>query len=182
MSKTQEPINISEIIKKRKSKLAIKEGYISLLIRIIFLAVIGYLLFTQVFLITQATGNGMFPAIKDGDLIIGFKLQENYKKNDVVIYKAKGVLNVGRYIAQETDVVTIDDTGTLLVNGTVQAGEIIYPTYAKEGIEYPYRVPEDHVFILGDYRTQTTDSRDFGPIPMDDIEGKVITILRRRGL
>lgn len=182
MNSIQEPTNISEIIKKRRNKLAIKEGYISLLIRIIFLAIIGYLLFTQVFLITQATGNGMFPAVKDGDLIIGFRLQRNYKKNDVVIYKAKGVLNTGRYIAQETDVLTMDDTGTLLVNGTVQSGEIIYPTYAKEGIEYPYKVPENHVFILGDYRTQTTDSRDFGPTLMDDVEGKVITILRRRGL
>lgn len=58
----------------------------------------------------------------------------------------------------------------------------MYPTYAKEGLEYPYRVPEGHVFVLGDYRTNATDSRDFGPIPMKQVEGKVITILRRRGL
>ena len=43
-------------------------------------------------------------------------------------------------------------------------------------------VPENHVFILGDYRTQTVDSRDFGPVPMECVAGKVITILRRRGL
>ena len=89
---------------------------------------------------------------------------------------------MGRVIAREGDVVNIDENGTLHVNGTVQGGEIMYPTYAKEGIEYPYKVPEDSIFILGDYRTQTEDSRDFEAIPIDDVEGKVITILRRRGL
>ena len=77
---------------------------------------------------------------------------------------------------------TLDDSGTLLVNGTVQSGEILYPTYAEGELEYPYAVPEGYVFVLGDYRTQTTDSRTLGAVPMGDVKGKVITILRRRGL
>ncbi len=182
MSNHQELNNISDIIKKRRNNLAIKKGYISLFWRLLLLGLVGYLMFTQVFLITRASGNGMFPAIKDGDLIIGFRLQQEYIKNDVVTYKVKGIRGVGRIIARETDVVTLDDSGSLLVNGTAQTGEIMYPTYAKEGIQYPYRVPEDSVFVLGDYRTQAQDSRDFGPITMDAVEGKVITILRRRGL
>ena len=124
----------------------------------------------------------MFPAVKDGDLVIAFRFQREYAKNDVVVYTADGKTHIGRIVARATDVVTLDDSGKLLVNGTNQAGEILYPTYAKEGIDYPYKVPVDHVFILGDYRTQTEDSRDFGPIPMENVEGKVITILRRRGL
>lgn len=38
------------------------------------------------------------------------------------------------------------------------------------------------VFLLGDYRTQTKDSRDYGPIKMEDVKAKVITVLRRREL
>ena len=56
----------------------------------------------------------------------------------------------------------LDESGKLLINGTAQNGEILYPTYAEEGLEYPLTVPENHVFILGDYRTQTVDSRDLG--------------------
>ena len=74
------------------------------------------------------------------------------------------------------------DNNYLQINGTNQGGEIMYPTYAKPGTEYPFRVPEGTLYLLGDYRTQTEDSRDFGPIPMDDIQGKVITIVRRRGV
>ena len=76
----------------------------------------------------------------------------------------------------------MDDSGTLTVNGTNQTGEIIYPTYAKESLIYPYRVPEDSVFLLGDYRTVAVDSRDFGPVSKVQFLGKVITILRRREL
>ena len=173
---------ISEIIRKRRNKAAMREETINLLLRIIILIIIGYLIFSQVFLLARVKGNEMFPALKDGDLIVGFRLQKDYIKNDVVTYMVNGQRKVGRYVAQEGDVLNMDDSGSLRINGTVQSGEIMYPTFAKEGIEYPYQVPDDHIFILGDYRTQTIDSRDFGPIPMDDVEGKVITILRRRGL
>lgn len=182
MSKTQSISDITDIINKRRQNLAIRKGYISLISRICLLAIIGFVIFTQVILVTQASGTGMFPAIKDGDLIISFRLQQGYTKNDVITYKVNGIRYIGRIAARETDVITMDDSGTLLVNGTVQGGEILYPTYPSEGIEYPYRVPEGHIFVLGDYRTQTQDSRNFGPIPIEGVEGKVITILRRRSL
>lgn len=182
MMNTQNPTNISDIIKNQRNKASIRQGYISLLQRILLLAMVGTLVLTQVFLITQASGMDMFPAIKDGDLMIGFRLQQNYQKNDLITYKVDGVRNVGRILGRENDVVTIDQDGTLRVNGTVQEGEIMYPTHPKEGIQYPYKVSEDSFFILGDYRTQAKDSRDYGSIPKGDVEGKVITILRRRGL
>lgn len=173
---------VSQIISRRRAAALTRQGWWSLLLRTLFLALAAWLLFSQVFLITQVKGSGMFPALKDGDLVIAFRLQREYQKNDVAVYTAGGETRVGRIVARGTDVVTLDDSGTLLVNGTPQSGEIMYPSYAKEGLEYPFWVPEAHVFLLGDYRTQTEDSRDFGPIPLEEVEGKVITILRRRGL
>lgn len=179
---TEEMRKCSQMIKKRRIKAETRRGYIQLFMRIVILLLIGWLLMTQVFLITQASDNDMFPAVKDGDLLIGFRLQGSYMQDDVVVYRVNDENHVGRIIAREGDVVTLDDTGTLLVNGTVQGGEIVFSTYAKEGIEYPYRVPDDCVFILGDYRTQAEDSRDFGSISLSNVKAKVITILRRREL
>lgn len=173
---------ISGIITARRNRALDRQGYIDLVFRILLLILAGWGLFTQVFLITQVSGNAMFPAVKDGDLVIAFRIQQEYAKNDVVIYTAGSETHIGRIVAREADVVILDDSGKLLVNGTNQAGEILYPTYAKEGCTYPYAVPDGHVFVLGDYRTQTEDSRDFGAIPMENVQGKVITILRRRGL
>ena len=175
-------LTASQIIHKRRMAVETKTGYISLLIRIMVLIAACWVLFTEIFLLTQASGNSMYPAVKDGDLLIGYRLQTEYAKDDVVIYEADGEQRVGRILGRGTDVIVMDDSGTLMVNGTIQDGEILFPTYAKEGISYPYIVPENCVFILGDYRTQSEDSRDFGCIPMEDVKAKVITILRRREL
>lgn len=75
---------------------------------------VGWLLFTQVFLIGQAPDNEMFPAVEAGDLLIGYRLEQNLEKEDVVVYEAGGKTHVGRILGCETDVITMDDTGTLL--------------------------------------------------------------------
>jgi len=172
----------ADVIRARRIALNTRQEYISLFSRIAVLAIAAYIIFTQVFLITQNKGLGMFPAMKDGDLIIGYRMQKDYAKNDVVVFTVNGHQEVGRIIARATDVVAIDEAGTLRVNGTVQSGEIMYPTHAKDALEYPYSVPEGHVFMMGDYRTNAVDSRDYGPVPMENVKAKVITILRRRGL
>lgn len=174
--------DLSAIISKRQNNVLVSQGYRALIIRILFLVIAGVISFTRIFLVTQTSGSDMFPAVKDGDLVIAFRLQQDYTKNDVVVYTVDGKQYIGRIAARAGDVVTLDDSGSMLVNGTTQTGEIMYPTYALQGLEYPYEVPENNLFILGDYRTQAVDSRTFGAIPLENVEGKVITILRRRGL
>lgn len=178
-NRTQE---IADVIRNRRKKIFIWSGYKDLLVKIIFLIVISYILFGHVFLITQAKGMEMFPAIKDGDLVIVFQLHKAYEKGDVVSYTINGKRHLGRIVAASNNVVSIEDEGILRVNGTPQTGEIMYPTYPKEFLEYPFQIPDKHFFVLGDYRTQSEDSRDFGTIPLDLVDGKVITILRRQGL
>ena len=179
----QEPLaaGVKAIRKRRYAAENARDAW-SLVLRVAVLAALAWVLFTQVFVLTQASGNSMFPAIKDGDLLIGYRQQGIYAKNDVVLYRAGGKLRVGRILARENDLVNLDTSGTLVVNGSAQSGEILYPTYAKDALEYPYTVPEGCVFILGDYRTQSEDSRDFGAVPLTELEAKVITLLRRRSI
>ena len=231
MSKSRSPQSIEQVIAQRRDRVLTRRGWHSLARRIIFLALVSYVLFTQVFLITQVSGQDMFPALKDGDLCVGFRtlaqtlMKEKYARDDIVAYRTgsgegesatpgpvrQWFLNVvprdwldgwmsaviprhwltgedpgrqrfGRVVAAAGDVVNFGETGSLIVNGTTQGGEILFPTEVRGNLEYPFRVPEDCVFVLGDYRTNATDSRDYGPIPLKDVEAKVITILRRRGL
>lgn len=182
MSKQKKAVTAADVIRARRIALNTRQEYVSLFGRVVVLALTAYVIFTQVFLITQNKGLGMFPAMKDGDLLIAYRLQNDYSKNDVVVFEMTGNQEVGRIIAKQNDIVAIDESGTLRVNGTVQTGEILYPTYIKGELDYPYVVPEGHVFIMGDYRTSTVDSRDYGPVPIKNLKAKVITILRRRGL
>lgn len=170
------------VVRRRLTALLTRRGYAALGLRVCVLALAVWVAFSQVFLLTRCDGVGMFPAIKDGDLVLAYRLQQTYAKGDVVVYRRENAVYLGRIAAGGNDVVMLDDSGSLLVNGSAQNGEILYPTYARENTVYPLRVQEGMVFVLGDYRTQTQDSRDFGPIPLNDIQGKVITIVRRRGL
>ena len=169
--------------RQREPKRARFRGWLRLLIRIALLAAVCFLLLTQVFMLTRVHGQGMFPALKDGDLAIGFRLNKDaLSKKDVIVYRVEGMQYFGRIVARGNDVVEITANGTLIVNGTPQREEIVYPTEGGAVLEYPYRVPQDSVFVLGDFRTNTVDSRDFGAIPKESIEARIITILRRRGL
>ena len=161
---------------------ALKRQVQGLLVRLAVFAALLWLLLGQVYLITRASGGEMFPAVKDGDLLVGYRLQKSWAKNDVVVYMRSGSLQVGRVLARGGDVVTIDDSGAVEVNGSAQSGEILYPTYPKSLLRYPYTVPADSLFVLGDCRTQARDSRDFGPVPCTQVKAKVITLIRRRGL
>ena len=178
----RKPLTTAKVIETRLEAVRFRADLAQLILRIVIIAAIAWVLLAKVFLIAQVKGQDMFPAVKDGDLMVAFRLQKEYVKDDVVVYTVDGQQYVGRIAANENDNINLDETGTVTVNGTVQGGEIIYPTYGREPYEYPFHVPEGHVFILGDNRLSSRDSRDFGPIPYDQVQGKVITILRRREL
>lgn len=176
------------MIDRRLNGARVRDGYRALLLRVMLLALAAYLIFTFAFLITQNHGLGMYPAMKDGDLCIVFRRQaqhlmgQEFAADDIVSYRVEGKRYMGRVVAIAGDSVLMNEGGSLSVNGVGEGGGIMYPTYARGELTYPLTVPQGCVFVLGDHRTDTVDSRDFGPISLDSVEGKVITILRRRGL
>jgi signal peptidase I len=78
--------------------------------------------------------------------------------------------------------VNLASNGSVTVNGAAEAGEIMFPTYDGGALTYPLKVPEGCLYVLGDYRTHADDSRDHGLIPLDQVDGEVLTLLRRREL
>ena len=159
-----------QTVRRRRRELLFRRDRIALLLRTGMLALGLWVAFSQVFLLHRNQGLGMFPAVKDGDLVLAYRLQQEDR------------MHLGRVVACGGDVIRMDDEGGLSVNGSPQSEEILYPTFPREGSTYPQRIPEGSVFLLGDYRTQARDSRDWGPVPLEDIQGKVITLVRRRGL
>jgi signal peptidase I len=140
-------------------------------------------IFTFVFGIRQIVGETMYPRLRDGDLILYYRLEQNYQIGDVVTFKMNDTTFYGRIVAQGGDVVEVNEDGELLVNGNVQQEEIFYPTQPQDGdVTYPYTVEANSFFILCDFRTVGFDSRTYGSISKDTLDGKIITVLRRRGI
>lgn len=151
---------------------------------LIKLSIIGLLVYIATFFvrIDFIHTNEMFPSLRDGDLAISYKLGQ-YSYGDVVVYKAfeDGEIHYGRIMCINESTVEIDDYGNFLVNGNIVSENSYYQNYNKGDIEYPYKVGNNNVFILQDYRMEMSDSRVFGQIPIDQICGKVIIDIRVRG-
>lgn len=170
-----------EVLRQRRFRLATRLGYWELAKNAAVMAILVAIALTQVFYITIARGTDMFPAVLDGDIVLGYRMEKKFLKNDVVVCTVDGREVIGRVVAKEGDSVNITEAGVLFVNGTQQTGEIAFPTNPGNQT-YPYVVPQGCVYLLGDFRPKTTDSRDFGPVPTDDITAKVVSIFRRRGI
>ena len=127
-------------------------------------------------------GNNMYPALRDGDLLVTLRLSEPHI-NDAVLYRHEGEVRAGRVVALEGHVVDISDQGVLTVNGIIPSEEVFYPTQRAEEspVGYPLTVGPGEVFILNDFRSDTLDSRTFGPVGKDAVDGTMLLVLRRRG-
>jgi signal peptidase I len=146
---------------------------------VVILAV--WIIFAFVFGVRQVSGETMYPKVRDGDLILYYRLEQDYQIGDVVTFKLNGSTFLCRVVAQGGDVVELDKNGQLLVNGIVQQEQIFYSTEPLEGdFDYPYTVEEGSYFVLCDFRTECVDSRSFGAVSKSTIDGKVITLLRHR--
>lgn len=183
---TEEPVEIdpwkAEVQQRRQRALA-RGDIVSFLVKLGITVLAGWILFGWVFGLAVMEGESMYPRIRDGDLMVCYRIQKEYHIGDVVTFRRDGKRYTGRVAALGGDTVDLGESGELLVNGNIQSEEIFYPTQpAEDGIPFPFRVPPGSVFLLCDFRTNGTDSRVYGAVDTKELDGKVITILRRRGI
>jgi signal peptidase I len=154
-----------------------------LLAKIAVISLVFLLIFTFMFGIFRNPDAAMVPAVKDGDMVIFYRLDKEYVAQDTVVLEYEGQKQVRRVVATAGDVVDITEEG-LLINGALQQEPgVSSPTqrYA-DGVEFPLTVKEGQVFVLGDGRANATDSRIYGAVDVEDTLGKVMTVLRRRNI
>ena len=166
-------------VKKKRSgplaRLAVKVGAVAAALFILLRFVFGVCIYR---------GNRMFPAVRDGDLIIYSRLPE-LRQGDIAAYLSpkSNKTDFSRVIGLAGCEIDITEQGELKTNGYVPQESIFYRTEKAEGssVEFPLTVAEGRYFLLDDYRTEGRDSRVFGAVEKDRIKGKVIYIVRRRG-
>lgn len=155
----------------------------ALCIKVAVIVLFAWVLVGVVFGVAVMEGEDMYPRIRDGDLMVFYRLESEYSVGDVVTFVKDDTRYTGRIVAQGGDTVDLSDEGDLLVNGSVQDEQIFYPTESLgDSTALSCEVPEGSVYLLGDFRTNATDSRTYGPVKIDELDGKIITILRRRGI
>ena len=138
------------------------------------------LVFTFGLRVVQVDGHSMQPTLLNGERLLMTPLKTPDYGGVVIVdsYIPYGKPLVKRVIAKGGDTISIDyDAGTVEVNGELlQEDYIAAPTHLGYDVEFPYTVPEGTVFVMGDNRNESLDSRSsyVGCIDERDILGKVL--------
>ena len=142
------------------------------------IAVIAFLIFRFVIGISLVSGDSMLPTLEDKDIVAYLRIGSDYERGDVVSAKMPSSdYYVKRIVAVAGD--TIDLKGDkVLINGkAIDEPYIQGRTLPHEGkITYPYEIKPGYVFVMGDNREESIDSRAFGALAESQIKGKLFFV------
>lgn len=142
---------------------------------LLVVAAVAVLIATLFLPILQVSGTSMEPTFNDGDILVLFK-SKKFETGELVAFHHSGKILIKRVIGTSGDYVVIDKDGNVYVNG-VQLDEpyITEKTLGDCAVEFPYHVPENSIFVLGDHRSVSVDSRssEIGEVEYDEIIGKI---------
>lgn len=188
----QAPENGSErtMEKIRKSEKSVRR-YQWFVLRLLLLIAVIWVLFFKVIGLTHMPSGDMSPRLDAGDMVLFYRLDTDVRAQDVIVIEKATPQSgsnaremfVSRVVAAGGDTVEISG-GRLIINGsTMIEPNIYFSTPAFEGYtEYPVTLAADECFVLGDNREEAADSRYFGAVKKDEIQGTVITVIRRNKL
>ena len=157
---------------KRRFRLMLKSTVNSLIV----VAAVAAIIATLVFPVLQIAGTSMEPNLNDGDIVVLAKT-DKLETGDLCAFYYSNKILIKRVIATPGDYLWIESDGTVFVNG-----EELYEPYVKEkalgecDIEFPYQVPENAFFMMGDQRETSIDSRSsvIGCVTVDQTVGKIL--------
>lgn len=182
--KQQDKIRFSSIpstaeVEAERTRLAYRSRYKRVLRSTVYALVVvaaaAVLLATLFLPVLQVSGDSMNPTLQDQDILVLTKT-ENLKTGDLCAFYWQNKLLLKRIIGTPGDLITLDEDGVVTVNG-----EVLDEPYVDElalgecDIKFPYQVPENRYFVLGDHRAVSIDSRSsvIGCVEKSQIVGRV---------
>lgn len=143
---------------------------------LVVVAAIAALIATLILPVLQIAGTSMEPNLNNGDIVVLMKSNKLENGELCAFYYSNKIL-VKRIIAGPGDYLWMEDDGTVYLNG-----EPLDEPYLQEkslgecDVEFPYQVPENAYFMMGDHRATSIDSRSsvIGCVAEDQIIGKIL--------
>ena len=126
--------------------------------------------------VLQIYGSSMTPALQNGDIVFTLKTAE-FQHGDVIAFYYNNKILVKRMVACPGEWVDIEPDGTVYVNNEPLAEPYVTdPAYGDTNIELPYQVPDGKLFVMGDHRSTSVDSRNtaVGCVAQEQIVGKIV--------
>ena len=143
---------------------------------LIIVAAVAILIAVLVFPVLRIHGSSMTPNLYDGNLVVCLK-NSKYEVGDSIAFYYNNKILVKRVIARSGEWVDIDENGYVYVNGEKLEEPYVQDHALGEcDIELPYQVPDGRVFVMGDHRSVSVDSRStsVGCVSDEQIVGRLL--------
>ena len=157
---------------KRRFRRILRSSFHALIV----VAAIAALIATLLLPVLQIAGTSMEPNLKDGDIVILAKTSR-LETGDLCAFYYSNKILIKRVIGVPGDYIWIDNEGTVYLNNEpLDEPYITEKALGECDMEFPYQVPENSYFMMGDQRSTSIDSRSsvIGCIPEDQLIGKIL--------
>lgn len=164
-----------ELLHERKKK-EYRRTLRSTVYILLVVAAVSVLVATLFLPVLQVTGTSMEPTLETGQIVVAVKNVE-FERGDVIAFYYNNKVLLKRVIGLPGDKIVIDADGNVSVNGeALEEPYLSEKSLGQTDIEYPYQVPDGKIFVMGDHRATSVDSRTsaVGCIADEFIVGKVV--------
>lgn len=138
-------------------------------------AAVAVLIATLVLPVLQIEGTSMEPALENGDIVLLTK-STTFQRGELCGFTWNNKLLIKRVIGLPGDWIEIATDGTIYLNGEpLEEPYVEHKALGQCDLEFPYQVPQEQYFVLGDMRESSIDSRNslIGCVEKEQIVGKV---------
>ncbi len=160
-----------EIYKKRYRRVLRSTVY-----TLITVAAAAVLAATLLLPVLRIYGTSMTPTLENGDIVAAVK-GSKFERGNIIAFWLNNKILVKRVIAQPGEWVDIDEDGNVSVNGEpLEEPYLVEKALGECDIDLPYQVPEGRIFVMGDHRSTSLDSRNstVGCVAEEQIVGKLM--------
>ena len=168
-----------EEVAKEREKLKYRQRFRRTLLStvgfLIVVAAVSVLISTQFFPVVQVSGDSMEPVLKDGEILV-LQKTDDFETGDPIAFYYQSRILLKRVIGTAGDYIDIDEEGNVYVNGELLDEPYVTDKSLGEcDIQLPCQVPDGKLFVMGDHRSVSIDSRssEVGFVRQEQIVGRV---------